>query len=180
MRARKPIDMHIADCSLEKQGIAILHILNDVIATSTALFDYQPRPAESMVSWFADKAKGDFPVIGAFDGDRLLGFATFGPFRAWPAYKYSVEHSVYISRDCRGKGVGERLLRELITLASNRDCHAMIAGIVSTNAASIALHKKLGFRYGGTVREVGFKFGEWLDLDFYQLLLASPRHPKDG
>jgi len=87
--------MRLVACSYAAQGPAILEILNDAIVTSTALYDYHPRAPESMFAWFAAKDAGRFPVIGAVDeAERLLGFATYGTFRAWPAYKYSVEHSV--------------------------------------------------------------------------------------
>jgi phosphinothricin acetyltransferase len=171
----------IVPCTYEAHGAAILEILNDVIATSTALFDYRPRSAESMVEWFRSKRTHGFPVIGAVgaDGD-LLGFATYGPFRAFPAYKYTVEHSVYVDAAQRGAGVGRVLLARLVELAQEQQLHALIAGIDAANAPSIALHEKLGFSYAGTIKEAGFKFGRWLDLAFYQRLLATPHDPRDG
>ncbi len=172
--------MHLVECTPQAHSDAILRILNDVIATSTALFDYKARSAESMVGWFASKSAGRFPVIGAFDEGELLGFATYGVFRAWPAYKYSVEHSVYVASGKRGQGIGKVLMTALMSAAEQQGYHTMVAGIVSSNSASIALHKVLGFQYCGTVREAGFKFGGWLDLDFYQLLLSTPTTPVDG
>jgi phosphinothricin acetyltransferase len=172
--------MQILECSFEAHAPEILAILNDVIATSTALFDYEPRAPESMVDWFATKHAARFPVLGAVEHGRLLGFATYGTFRAWPAYKYSVEHSVYVHRDARGKGVGFALMQELIRAAERQDLHTLIAGIDAANGASIAFHEKLGFEHVGTVKQAGFKFGRWLDLAFYQRLLATPQHPADG
>lgn len=172
--------MRLVECSPQEHAESILGILNEVIATSTALFDYKPRTSESMNAWFAAKTAGRFPVIGAVDGGELVGFATYGMFRAWPAYKYSVEHSLYVARERRGQGVGLELMRALISAAESQGYHTMVAGIVSTNAASIALHKKLGFTHAGTINQVGFKFGQWLDLDFYQLLLPTPAAPADG
>lgn len=173
--------MHFVDCSHELHADAILAILNDAITTSTALYDYQPRPPESMVGWFAAKRAGQFPVIGAVDNDgRLLGFATYGTFRAWPAYKYSVEHSVYVHRDHRGRGLGLALLQRLIAAATAQQYHLLIGGIDATNQSSIALHERLGFVHAGTIREAGFKFGRWLDLAFYQLTLPTPTAPVDG
>jgi L-amino acid N-acyltransferase len=172
--------MHLVECTPQAHSEAILRILNDVIATSTALFDYKARTPESMVNWFGSKSAGRFPVIGAFEAGELLGFATYGVFRAWPAYKYSVEHSVYMASGKRGQGIGKALMTALIAAAEKQGYHTMVAGIVSSNAASVALHKVLGFQYCGTVREAGFKFGEWLDLDFYQLLLSTPTTPVDG
>jgi phosphinothricin acetyltransferase len=109
-----------------------------------------------------------------------MGFASFGTFRAWPAYKYSVEHSVYVDARFRGRGVGRRLLEELIAAARARDFHVLIGGIDAANTVSIALHERLGFTHCGTIRQVGFKFGRWLDLTFYQLILATPLQPIDG
>jgi L-amino acid N-acyltransferase len=110
--------MKFVDCTLERHGAAILDIFNDAIAISTALYDYRPRTAESMQGWFAAKAAGAFPVIGAEDdGGVLLGFASYGTFRAWPAYKYSVEHSVYVHAAHRGRGIGPALTSKLIDAA---------------------------------------------------------------
>jgi L-amino acid N-acyltransferase YncA len=173
--------MRFVDCSLEVHGAAILDILNEAILTSTALYDYKPRPPDSMKGWFAAKTAGAYPVIGVEDEQRtLMGFASYGPFRAWPAYKYSVEHSVYVHRDHRGKGLGLSLMRQLIEAATAQQYHVMVGGIDVTNAASIALHERLGFTHAGTIMHAGFKFGRWLDLSFYQLLLPTPERPIDG
>jgi L-amino acid N-acyltransferase YncA len=173
--------MRIVDCSEERHGPAILAIMNDAIERSTALYDYVRRPAESMRGWFAQKRSGRFPVLGALgEQDELLGFASYGTFRAWPAYKYSVEHSVYVHEDHRGGGVGRTLMQHLITRATEQEYHALIGGIDATNLASISLHEKLGFVHAGTIRQAGFKFGRWLDLAFYQLLLETPATPFDG
>ena len=120
------------------------------------------------------------PVIGALEDGRLLGFGTFGPFRAWPAYRYTVEHSLYVERDSRGRGVGRQLLTELIARARARQLHTLIGGIDADNAPSIALHRSMGFERCGRLHQVGFKFGRWLDLEFYQLVLETPEHPAEG
>ncbi|HVS23406.1 MAG TPA: GNAT family N-acetyltransferase [Gammaproteobacteria bacterium] len=173
--------MRIVTCTYQSHAGAILAILNDAIVSSTALFDYAPRSAESMVEWFRMKAAREFPVIGAQDDDgALLGFATYGTFRAWPAYKYSVEHSVYVHRDHRRRGVALALMKRLIEVAIQQRYHTLVAGIEAANAPSITLHEKLGFAYVGTVRDAGFKFGRWVDLAFYQLLLPTPLDPRDG
>lgn len=172
--------MQIVACTYEQHATPMLAILNEAIVTSTALFDYEPRPPESMVAWFETKRTAGFPVFGAVADGRLLGFATYGVFRAWPAYKYSVEHSVYIDRTARRQGVGLALMRALIRAAQREDLHTLIAGIDASNSASVALHAKLGFEHVGTVRQAGYKFGRWLDLALYQLILDTPRHPRDG
>ncbi len=171
----------IAECTHALQAASILEILNEAILNSTALYDYRPRTPESMVAWFAAKAAGAFPVLGAMgEAGELLGFASYGTFRAWPAYKYSVEHSVYVRSDQRGRGVGRALLEALISRAEEQGYHTLIGGIDVGNAGSIALHEKLGFNHAGTIRQAGFKFGRWLDLAFYQLLLKTPLEPRDG
>jgi phosphinothricin acetyltransferase len=159
----------------------ILAIFNDAILHSTALYDYKPRSRESMTAWFENKQKGNFPVIGAVgEAGELLGFGSYGTFRAWPAYKYSVEHSIYVAAKHRGKGIGKVLLQEIINTARQQNYHVLIGGIDSQNTASIQLHTRLGFQPAGTIRQVGFKFGRWLDLDFYQLTLDTPAQPVDG
>ncbi|WP_172203127.1 GNAT family N-acetyltransferase [Niveibacterium sp. COAC-50] len=171
----------LIDCTFERHADAILAIFNEAIVNSTALYDYTPRPPESMVTWFEAKRKGGFPVLGIEDAEgRLLAFGSYGTFRAWPAYKYSVEHSVYVHKDHRGKGLGPEVMQALIAAARRNGVHAMIGGIDASNAGSIALHQRLGFKHVGTLPEVGFKFGRWLDLAFYQLLLDTPAQPVDG
>jgi phosphinothricin acetyltransferase len=174
-------DVRLIDCSEAEHATAILEILNEAIANSTALYDYAPRPPEAMAAWFAAKRAGAFPVVGAVDASgRLLGFASWGTFRAFPAYKYTVEHSVYVHRDHRGRGLGERLLRELIRRASEAQLHVLVGCIDAANAGSIGLHTRLGFVHSGTMAQVGFKFGRWLDAAFYQLNLETPTQPRDG
>jgi L-amino acid N-acyltransferase len=173
--------MRLITCTHAAHAQAILDILNEAIVNSTALYDYQPRSLESMADWFKAKESGKFPVIGAIsDDEKLLGFASYGTFRPWPAYKYSVEHSVYVHRDHRGKGIGFVLMRELISAAMVQQHHVMIGGIDIANTKSIALHEKLGFVHAGTIKQAGFKFNRWLDLAFYQLILETPGHPIDG
>jgi L-amino acid N-acyltransferase len=168
-------------CSHDAHAAAILDIFNDAIATSTALYDYRPRTPASMAAWFMAKEAGDFPVVGAVDdAGRLMGFASYGTFRAWPAYKYTVEHSVYVHRDHRGAGLGVALMQRLIAAARRQDLHVMVGAIDIANAASIDLHLKLGFVHAGTIRAAGFKFGRWLDVGFYQLVLDTPAAPVDG
>jgi len=173
--------MQIVTCRYDTHAQAILAILNDAIVTSTALFDYKPRAPEAMVEWFRAKEARQYPVIGAVDdADTLLGFASYGPFRNWPAYKYTIEHSVYVHRDHRRKGIARALLRRLIAAAEEQSYHVMIGGIEAANAASIALHLELGFAFAGRIHHAGFKFGRWLDLDFYELRLRTPTQPIDG
>lgn len=173
--------MNIVACEPARHSAAILEILNEAIANSTALYDYQPRTAQSMVGWFEAKARGRYPVIGVEDDrGQLMGFASYGPFRAWPAYKYTVEHSIYVNAHCRGQGLGRALLGAVILEAERQDYHVMVGGIDAANSVSIKLHESLGFKACGVVRQAGFKFGRWLDLAFYQLILRTPATPVDG
>ncbi|MGI4938662.1 MAG: GNAT family N-acetyltransferase, partial [Janthinobacterium lividum] len=152
-------------CTHARHASAILAIFNDAIANSTALYDYHARTPENMISWFQAKAERNFPVIGIEDEHgQLLGFASYAGFRPHAAYKYTIEHSVYVQRDQRRKGVALALMTQLIELARQQDYHVMIGAIDADNRASIALHEALGFTYTGTIRQAGFKFGRWVDL----------------
>jgi L-amino acid N-acyltransferase len=156
----------------------IREIFNDAILHSTALYDYKPRTPEMMANWFEAKRKGDYPVIGVLDDDgKLMGFGSYGTFRAWPAYKYTIEHSLYVAADYRGRGIGNMLLEEIIAQARVQNYHVLVGGIDSLNAVSIHLHMKFGFKHAGTIQQAGFKFGRWLDLEFYQLILETPAQP---
>lgn len=173
--------MKLITCTQDRHAAAILDIFNDAILHSTAIYDYQPRSLDSMRGWFAAKQAGHFPVLGLeTDQGQLAGFASYGVFRAWPAYKYSVEHSVYIHRDHRRQGLARSLMQALIAHAVEQDLHCMIGAVDMNNAPSIALHEALGFTHAGTIRQAGFKFGQWLDVGFYQRLLETPDHPVGG
>ncbi len=173
------MSMQIVSCERSRAG-AILAILNEAIENSTALYDYRKRTEVSMHAWFDAKEKARYPVIGVIDAaDQLLGFGSYGAFRAWPAYKYSVEHSLYVERAHRGRGIGKLLLRELVASATRQDYHMLIGGIDAQNEASIALHRRFGFEQCAHIRHAGFKFNRWLDLLFHQLLLTTPAHPLD-
>jgi len=169
------------DCTLETHGDAILDIYNEVIANSTAVYEYVPFDRAYIEKWFAEKRAGKFPVLGAIGASgALLGFASYGVFRARPAYKYTVEHSVYVHKDHRGKGVGDALLQEIIEAAKRQNYHVLVGGIDAENVASIKMHEKYGFVHSGTITQSGYKFGRWLDVAFYQLTLSTPSNPVDG
>ena len=173
--------MKLLACDAGRHSAAILEVFNEAIANSTALYDYRLRTADDMVAWFNTKAAKNYPIIGA-ENERgeLLGFATYGQFRERPAYKYTVEHSVYVDVRHRGQGVGRVLLEAIIEAAGKQDYHVMVGGIDASNAVSIRLHESLGFTHCGTVKQSGFKFGRWLDLALYQRILATPAAPVDG
>lgn len=145
-------------------------IYNLEVTESTVTFDLVPRTLDEQQSWITARS-GAHAVLVAEDDGEVVGFASLSPFRDRPAYSTSVEDSVYVRRDQRGKGVGKLLLSELVDLARSHGFHAMIARIVGGHDASIALHEALGFVIVGTEREIGRKFGRWLDVVEMQLLL---------
>lgn len=152
---------------------AILVIYNDVIAKTTAVYDYEPHSLEMRTKWYDSKMQAGFPVFVACENERIVGFSSYGPFRAWAAYKYSVENSVYVSADDRGKGIGKLLLAPLIKSATEKNMHTILAGIDASNKASIHLHELFGFKEVAYMKEVGYKFDKWLDLVFLQLILED-------
>ena len=149
----------------------ITAIYNDVIATSTAVFSNDPVSVENRREWLAARRARGFPVLVARDAAEVLGFGSFGEFRAWPGYQTTVEHSVHVSAEHRRRGVGSLLVRALIDDARALGFHVMIAGIDATNEASLALHRRLGFVEAGRFPEIARKFDRWLELVLLQLVL---------
>ena len=155
---------------------AILSIYNDAIINTTAVYDYSPHTIDERMDWYQKKVEGNYPVLVYEKEGQVVGYATFGPFRDWDAYKYTVEHSVYIRNESNGKGIGALLLKEIITIATEREYKMMVAGIDASNEVSIHLHEKLGFQHAGTIHNAAYKFNRWLDLAFYELELPGPIH----
>lgn len=156
----------------------ILAIYNEVIRTSSAVYTEQEATLPDRQDWLAARTAQGYPVLVAEDpaDASVLGYATFGDFRPWPGYRHTVEHSVYVRTDARGRGLGAALIQPLFGLASALGKHVMVAGIDAANPASIRLHERLGFEKVGLLREVGTKFGRWLDLVFMQRFLdAAPQ-----
>ncbi|MFJ5790418.1 GNAT family N-acetyltransferase [Lysinibacillus sp. NPDC093197] len=160
-----------------KDLMDILNIYNDAILHTTAVYTYKPQTLENRQSWYDQKMQEGNPILVYELDKKVVGFATFGPFRAWPAYKYSIEHSIYVDKNYRKNGIGKALLKELIAIATEREYMTLIAGIDAQNEKSIDMHKNFGFVYSGTIKKAGFKFNSWLDLDFYQLELQGPKEP---
>ena len=146
----------------------LVAIYNDVIATSTATYTSTLVSLEDRRQWWRARVAAGYPVLVAVDESGVLGFATFGDFRAWPGYRFTVEHTVHVRGDRRGGGVGTRLLEALFPRAAALGKHMMIAGVDAANLASIRFHERLGFERSGCLREVGHKFDRWLDLVFLQ------------
>jgi phosphinothricin acetyltransferase len=143
---------------------AIRDIYNHAVEHTTAIWNETPVDFANRVEWFKARKTRGFPVLVAERDGNVAGYASYGDWRAFDGYRHTVEHSVYVDKDCRGEGIGELLMRALIQRAADGDVHVMIAGIEAENGASIKLHEKLGFRVAGTFFEVGIKFGRWLDL----------------
>lgn len=172
--------MKFINCTYEAHASVILAIFNHSIATSTALYDYEPRTLETVKNWFDAKTCLNFPIIGIVDDDnQFMGFATYGTFRAGAGFKYSVEHSVYLDPAHLGKGLGKTLMLELIRRAKAQGIHTLIGIIDMENTGSIVLHEKLGFIHAGTIKQAGYKFGDWRDCGYYQLLLETPIVPTE-
>jgi phosphinothricin acetyltransferase len=150
----------------------LLAIYNDVIATSTAVYRDDPTTLAERERWWHARIAAGLPVLVAVDDADVVGFASYGEFRAWPGYRYTVEHTVHVSADRRGRGIGGALMRPLIQRAAQAGKHVMIAGVDAENEGSIRFHLRLGFTRVGRFHEVGFKFGRWLDLVFLQRLLV--------
>lgn len=151
---------------------AIRDIYNREVTGSTVTFDLVPRTLEDQHAWLAEHA-GAHPAVVAVDtgSGQVLGFGSLSPYRSRPAYSTTVEDSVYVHESARGMGIGRLLLAELVRLAEVHGFHAVMAKIVGGHDASIALHKACGFEVVGVEKEVGRKFGRWLDVVLMQRLL---------
>ncbi len=151
---------------------AMLEIYNEIILNTTAVWHYEPHTLEMRKEWFEQRQQEGFPIFVAVEGEKMLGFSSFGSFRPWLGYKKTVENSVYVASDSRGRGVGKLLIPPLIEAAKQIGLHAMVAGIEAENQASIALHEKFGFVEVAHFKEVGWKFGRWMDLKFLELIIT--------
>lgn len=151
---------------------AILDIINHNILYSTALYDYKIRSYEQQQNILEEKVSKNFPVVVAELDGQVVGFGMYSEFRFREAYKFTVEHSVYVSDAFHGNGIGKLLLQELISLARQQKLHTMIAVIDAENQGSVEFHEKFGFKTVGIIKESGFKFDRWLDSVFMQLILG--------
>ncbi len=152
---------------------AINDIYNHHVLKGTGTFDLAPLPLEERHRWFA--AHGEqYPVLAAEIGGQVAGWASLSAYRSRPAYRFTAEDSIYVRDDLRGQGIGRLLLTRLLAEASRLGYHGVMAVIGdSANAASVGLHQSLGFRVVGIEREVGYKFGRWLDVVLMQWLAAE-------
>lgn len=175
-----PLDGLSIRPATESDVPGILMIYNDAILHTTAVYDYEPHTLEMRQSWFAVRQTEGYPILVAVNAAaesaetnpaEILGYAALGPFRAWAAYRYTAESSVYVAASARGRGIGQHLLAPLIEAAKARGLHALIAGIDADNTASLRLHQRFGYIEVGHLRQVGYKFDRWLNLKFLELLL---------
>jgi L-amino acid N-acyltransferase len=164
--------MELRDAT-EADLAALVSIYNGVIATSTAVFSSVPVTLEERRQWWRVRIAAGYPVLVAVDESGVLGFSTFGEFRSSPGYRFTVEHSVHVRCDCRGGGIGTKLLAALFPRAAALGKHMMIAAVDAANAPSIRFHERLGFHQAGLLREVGHKFDRWLDLVFLQRRIGA-------
>jgi phosphinothricin acetyltransferase len=165
--------MRVRDAN-ESDLPGILDIYNEVIANSTAIYTEEPVSLEDRLAWFKARRAQGYPVLVTSDETGIAGFISLGDFRAWPCYRYAVEHSVHVRADRRGRGIGRSLITALIGRASTLGKHVLIAGIDADNLTSLKLHTRLGFEPVAHFREVGHKFNRWLDLVFMQRFLDEP------
>ncbi|MBI3877990.1 MAG: N-acetyltransferase [Verrucomicrobia bacterium] len=153
---------------------AILEIYNDAVLHTTATYDYEPRTIEHRLAWFDDHAKADLPIFVAVDdAGKVLGWSALNRFHDRMGYRFTSENSVYVAADARGRGIGKLLLPPLIEGAKARGLRAIIGAIDATNEASLRLHARFGFEKVAHLRQVGFKFGRWLDVIYVELLLPT-------
>ena len=163
--------MRVRD-AMEDDAAAIAAIYNDAVENTTAIWNERTVDASDRAQWMRDRQARGYPVLVAIDASgAVAGYASFGDWRAFDGFRHTVEHSVYVRSDVRGAGVGRALMTELIARARGLGKHVMVGAVEAGNAASLALHRALGFERTGLMPEVGTKFGRWLDLAFVHLRL---------
>jgi phosphinothricin acetyltransferase len=168
--------MEIRDAALSDIA-QITEIYNSIVLTSTAIYNDQCSTAEERADWWVRRVEQGFPVIVAVEETSVLGYGSFGEFRPWPGYRFTVEGTVHIREDVRGHGIGKLLLTELLTRAQAMGKHVVVAGVDSENEASLRFLEREGFVHAGQLREVGYKFGRYLHLNFLQYWLTDPGSP---
>src|SRR5688572_29700746 len=154
----------------------ILQIYNDAVLSTTATYDYEPRSLEHRQAWFDDHKKTGLPIfVSVNERDQIVGWSALNRYHDRKGYRFTTENSIYIAADHRGQGIGKMLLAPLIESGKKFGVHAIIAAIDAENEASIRLHARHGFEHVGRFKQVGYKFGRWLDVVYMELLLPEPR-----
>ena len=164
-------DQIIISNATEKDLQPMLDVYNEAIINTTAVYQEETHTLAMRRKWLEEKQEAGLPVFVAYLNDEFAGFSSYGPFRNWPGYRFTVEHSVYVAAGFRGRGIGKKLVMALIEHARQQKIHVIVAGIDAAGEASIGMHLSLGFKEVAWFKEVGFKFGRWLDLKFFELIL---------
>jgi L-amino acid N-acyltransferase len=159
--------------AIEADLPAILAIYNDAVLNTTSIWNWSPVDLANRQAWFEARRGQGYPILVADLDGSVLGYASYGDWRPFDGYRFTVEHSVYVAQAARGHGIGRALLEALIGAAASAGKHVMLGGITATNEASLALHRRLGFVETGRMPQVGQKFGDWLDLVFMQKMLGK-------
>ena len=167
-----PSEIIIREATLEDMP-GLLAIYNQVIATSTSIYFDQPLPLENRIAFFHQRARENYPIFVAVDAQGIAGFASFGDFRPYPGYRFTVEHSIHMRPDQRGNGLGQKLMALLFERARALNKHVILGVIDSDNAGSLRFHARFGFEKVAFMPEVGFKFGRRLDLVIMQKILSE-------
>ena len=157
--------------ALREDMEGILEIYNDAVLHTTATYDYDPRTIEHRLKWFEDHVRDGLPVFVARKGERVVGWSALNRFHDRMGYRFTLENSVYVAADQRGRGIGGRLLGPIVDAGKQRGFHAILAAIDATNEASLRLHARFGFVPVAHLKEVGFKFGRWLDVIYLERML---------
>lgn len=153
-----------------KDAEAIRQIYNLEVQTTTHVADIEPRSLDQQREWMQMRSGAHVVLVAEVEA-QVAGFASLSHYRDRPAYRTTVENSVYVDRRFHGRGVGKALMSELIETAREHGFHAMVARIVGDNEPSVALHRAVGFEIVGVEREVARKFGHWLDVTLMHRLL---------
>lgn len=159
--------------ALEGDLEPITAIYNEVLLNTTAIYRDEPATIADRIAWWQSRREQNYPMLVASVGNSVMGFATFGDFRPWPGYRYTVEHTVHVHASSRGQGLGSALMQALIARAGALGKHVIIGGIDAANIGSLRMHERLGFERTAHLKQVGFKFGRYLDLVFVQLTLRD-------
>ena len=160
---------------------ALLDLHNNAVRELRAIWTDRLDTLEDRRNWLEGRRAAGLPVIVAVDEHGgLIGYSSYGPFRAKEGYRLTMEHSIYVNQTAQGKGIGKALLADLIERAKAAGVHVLVGAVDADNAASLALHARFGFTETGRLPQVGFKFGEWLDLVFMTLILDTAPAPAAG
>ncbi|KJF18603.1 N-acyltransferase YncA [Acidithrix ferrooxidans] len=150
--------------------VPLMQIYNREVLGSRVTLDLVPRTIETQTKWIEEHL-GPYPALVATISEQVVGFASVSPYRVRPGYSTTVEDSIYIDPNFQGRGIGKLLLSNIVGLAAKHGFHACMARVASDHTASLALHKSIGFFEVGLEREVGRKFGKWIDMMLLELLL---------